>query len=45
VILSINGGGATYCTAFGGAAGGNITTNSVKLFKITNPSAQDCPEP
>jgi len=44
LILTING-GATYCTAFGGAAGGTEIADDGELWKVLNPTADGCPSP
>jgi hypothetical protein len=44
LILGING-GATYCVAFGGAAGGSEAKDTDQLWKITNATADACPSP
>ena len=44
IVLTING-GATYCTAFGGAAGGTTVKDDVKGWKVINASAEACPAP
>jgi cysteine-rich repeat protein len=42
LLLTINGGGATYCVSFGGAAGGIVAANAPSLWKITNATGQGC---
>jgi photosystem II stability/assembly factor-like uncharacterized protein len=41
VFLQVNG-GAGYCVAFGGPAGGQIANKGATSFKVTNPTAQAC---
>ncbi len=44
LTLTTGGIGDTYCVAFGGAAGGAVTNNGTKLFKVTKPTATaGCP--
>jgi hypothetical protein len=43
-ILSIQNGG-TYCTVFGGAAGGDEVRDQAKLWLIRKPIGQGCPTP
>jgi hypothetical protein len=45
VVLTINGGGSTYCMGFGGAAGGTETRDDAGQWRISSPSAEDCPIP
>ena len=40
-LLQVNG-GAEYCVAFGGAAGGQIANKGATSFKVTNPTAKVC---
>jgi hypothetical protein len=40
-LLRVNG-GAEYCVAFGGDAGGQIANKGATSFKVTNPTAQAC---
>ena len=43
-ILTING-GATYCTLFGGVAGGTDVLNAEPCWFVKNAIAQGCPAP
>jgi hypothetical protein len=43
IILTINGGGGTYCAAFGGAAGGSETQDNAQLWQVINPTVEGCP--
>ena len=40
-LLRVNG-GAEYCVAFGGDAGGQIASKGETSFKMTHPTAQAC---
>ena len=40
LLLEVSG-GAAYCAAFGGAAGGEVN-NTATAFKVTKPTAQAC---
>jgi len=42
-ILIAIGGGDTYCVAFGGVAGGTITSNVERRFTVGRPVAEGCP--
>ena len=45
LVLTING-GDRYCTSFGGAAGGQVTSNDADLYRVRNPTAEPpCPSP
>jgi len=44
VFLQVNG-GAGYCVAFGGPAGGQIANKGATSFKVTNPTEQICLPP
>jgi hypothetical protein len=40
-VLTVNG-GASYCVAFGDAAGGVVTNKAAKAFKVAKPTAESC---
>jgi hypothetical protein len=46
LILTINGGGATYCVAFGGAAGGAEQSDTAGFWRVSDATAEPgCPSP
>jgi hypothetical protein len=46
IVLQIGGGGGTYCTPFGGAAGGDEVTDTAERWRIAFPTADPaCPSP
>src|SRR5262249_19681076 len=42
LVLTL-GGGDSYCAAFGGAAGGDVTSNTERRFSIVRPTGEGCP--